>query len=79
MRRYVLEQIQLQIDVPGNLELRAGEGIEIDIPSSMTDNNRQALDKLYSGRYIIGGVRHTFNLTNCVTTCMLYKDYVDKS
>jgi len=79
MRRYVLEQIQLQIDVPGNLELRAGEGIEIDIPSTMTDNKRQALDKLYSGRYIVAGVRHTFNLTNCVTTCMLYKDYVDKS
>lgn len=79
MRRYVLEQIQLQVEVPGNLELRAGEGIEIDIPTSLQESRRQALDKLYSGRYIIAGVRHTFNTTNCVTTCMLYKDYVDKS
>lgn len=78
MRRYVLEQIQLQIDVPGNLDLRCGEGIEIDIPATVKSSDRVDLDRVYSGRYLIAGVTHVLNVTNCVSTLMCYKDYVDK-
>lgn len=78
MRRLVLEMIQVQIDIPGNLDLRCGEGVELWIPKSRqkTENEK---DEVYSGRYLVAGVKHVFNLQSCTTSVMCYKDYIPSS
>lgn len=78
MRRLVLELIQVQIDIPGNLDLRCGEGVELWIPKSRqkTENEK---DEIYSGRYLVAGVKHVFNLQSCTTSVMCYKDYIPVS
>jgi|694.fasta_scaffold03601_30 hypothetical protein len=67
-RKNNFEHIKLEVSIPGNFALHAGEAIDIEIPRSITDTNKIELDKIYSGRYVIGGVRHKVSNGNALTT-----------
>lgn len=59
-RYYFLEYSHLDISVPGDLRNRAGNIINISIPSpKKSENNRVEEDERISGRYIVSAVKHT--------------------
>ena len=76
LRKKSLEAIQLQVEVPGNLGLYAGEGIKVELPRMQAKNDKIELDKMYSGTYMIGGVVHHYKVTNLQTSLHLLKDSV---
>jgi hypothetical protein len=78
-RKNNFEHIKLDISVPGNLALYAGQPIEIEIPKMREEKNRIPLDRIYSGRYIIGGVRHKISDDILTTELTLLKDSLGKS
>ena len=58
LRRETFKNIKLLITVPGNLDLYAGFGIIVKIPATFKAGNTPQMDRKYSGRYVIVGVRH---------------------
>lgn len=74
-RKNNFEHIKLEISIPGNFALHAGEAIDVEIPRSLSQSQKVELDRTYSGRYIIGGVRHKLANGNIlVTELTLLKD-----
>ena len=69
---------KLQIKVPGNVELKAGDKIKVLLPNMGTEEVRQ--DKQYdeenSGTYLISAVGHNIDLINSqgITMLMLIRD-----
>jgi hypothetical protein len=79
-RKNNFEHIKLDISVPGNLGLYAGQPIEIEIPKMLQESKRIVMDRIYSGRYIIGGVRHKITGGNILSTELtLLKDSLGTS
>jgi len=76
LRKKSLEAIQLQIEVPGNLALTAGEGVKVEIPRMQAKRKKVELDKMYSGTYLIGGVTHTYKVSQLQTTLHLLRDSI---
>jgi hypothetical protein len=60
-RKINFETIKLNIKVPGNLMLRCGTALEVVIPDPMSKKEKVETDKIYSGRYIIAGLRHKYS------------------
>jgi hypothetical protein len=60
-RKVSFETIKLSIKVPGNLSLRCGEAVDVIIPDPLSNKDRIETDKVYSGRYVIAGVRHKYS------------------
>jgi hypothetical protein len=60
-RKLNFEAVKLDIKVPGNMNLHAGDPIDIEIPETIPDGEIIKPDKIYSGRYIIAGVRHKYS------------------
>ena len=60
-RKVNFETIKLDIKVPGNVSLHAGDAIDIEIPNPIPNGNVIEPDVLYSGRYIIAGLRHNYS------------------
>ena len=58
LRRETFKNIKLLITIPGNLDLYAGFGIVVKIPATFKAGNTPQMDRKYSGRYVIVGVRH---------------------
>lgn len=59
-RYYFLEYSQLDIEVPGDLSNRAGNIINVSIPSpKKSENGGVEQDKRISGRYMVSAVKHT--------------------
>ena len=79
MRIESLKSIQIQISVPGNLDLYVGKGIKIVIPSTLKMGVRPIVDPKYSGRYVIGALTHQGDGTKLTTTMLLLRDSVDRS
>jgi len=70
-RKNSFSAIKLDIKVPGNLTLMAGDSIEVEIPRSMSKEGRSdriEVDRTYSGRYIIAGIRHKYGQSNTLST-----------
>lgn len=67
-RKNNFEHIKLEVVVPGNFSLYAGEAIDIEIPRSFNQSKKIELDRVYSGRYVIAGVRHKISNGNTLTT-----------
>lgn len=67
-RKICFETIKLSIKVPGNLSLHAGEAIDVEIPDPIAKKDKIQLDKTYSGRYVIAGVRHKYAGGNALIT-----------
>jgi hypothetical protein len=76
MRIESIKNVKLQIVIPGNLDLYAGYGIDIDIPSTAKSGTTTKIDKRYSGRYLIAGVSHKIVNNNMATELLLLKDAV---
>jgi hypothetical protein len=69
-----LRTIKLQIEVPGNLDLYAGMGIEVIIPGTFRSGTKTEVDQRYSGRYLIASLTHKTTGSNMVTELALMKD-----
>jgi hypothetical protein len=41
--------------------LRCGTALEVVIPDPMSNKDKVETDKIYSGRYIIAGLRHKYS------------------
>lgn len=78
LRVQSFKAIQLLVNVPGNLDLYVGYGVEIDIPVTKPKGDRYVQDRKYSGRYVISGLRHKYDGKSLSTEMLLYKDSIPK-
>ena len=74
LRLESLKSTKLEIRIPGNLDLYAGQGINIVIPSTLKVEDKTMVDKKFSGRYLIAGVTHSSVGLTMQTQLVLLKD-----
>jgi hypothetical protein len=67
-RKVNFEAIKLKIAVPGNLGLFAGHGVKVVLPNTLAEKGKIKKDDIYSGTYIIAGVRHKYSGGQALTT-----------
>lgn len=67
-RKVNFEAIKLKITVPGNLGLFAGHGVKVVLPNTLAEGGKIKKDDVYSGTYIIAGVRHKYSGGQALTT-----------
>lgn len=61
-RYHLLDFNELNISVPGNMDIRAGNVLMVSIPSpELTSNNKRVEDKRLSGKYLIHTIKHTLS------------------
>ena len=78
-RWQLMNAFNLDITVPGNVALTAGDIVEVRIPESTTteeQSDRIELDKTYSGKYLIVGVMHEYTVEGVTTILQLAKDSI---
>jgi len=75
-RYYFLEYNKLEITIPGDLKISAGNTISVSIPSPKRNSDGSVQeDKRISGKYLVHSVRHTIlNRTELRTTITLARD-----
>lgn len=76
MRIESFKNIKLQIQIPGNLDLYAGCGINVVIPGTFKKGQDTKVDKRYSGRYAIVALTHKIVGNRMTTEAVLVKDSV---
>lgn len=73
-----LDNFKLNISVPGRTDIEVGQMIELKYPKiepkDNTDKYADGLDKNYSGRYLITGIRHQVNVARHKMILELTKD-----
>lgn len=74
LRLESLKSTKLEVSIPGNLDLYAGQGINIIIPSTFKVGDSRVVDKKFSGRYLIAGVTHSSVGLTMKTQLVLLKD-----
>jgi len=74
MRIESLKQNQLTIIVPGNFDLYAGSGVNLNIPSTYKEGDTPERDAKYSGRWLIAAVAHKSVGLTFQTELALMKD-----
>ena len=74
MRYNILHSQILQMMVPCNLELRAGDVIKVEIESLENEKCSEGVDKRQSGKYLILHLCHFFDTTKSVTSLTLVRD-----
>ena len=79
MRIESLKNIKLMIKFPGNLDLYAGNGMNVIIPATYKRNQTTDVDRKYSGRYVIGGLTHKIVGTTMSTEALLLKDSIPRN
>mgnify|MGYP001186646907 FL=1 len=77
-RYNLFKAIKLDITIPGNSALTAGNLIKIQIPSSREEGENVELDFRFSGKYIIAGLTHIYKKTGMTTKLYLVRDSVPK-
>lgn len=78
-RRYLMENQKLEIQVPGNMNLKVGDKIKVLLPNMSGQESRKTepYDRENSGTYLISALSHnnTFlNSNNCTTKLELIRD-----
>ena len=73
-RYNLLNAIQLNIVVPGNTALHAGDIINVTIPSSAEEGRNVREDFKYSGKYLIAGLTHVWKSEGVTTRLSLVRD-----
>ncbi len=75
-RNYFMQYNRMEISVPGDLDNRCGNVINISIPSpERTQDNRVIEDERISGRYLVHSIRHSIlNRTQLKTIITLTRD-----
>ena len=76
LRVQSLKNLQLLVTVPGNVDLYSGYGVDIKIPATKPKNDKIVVDRKYSGKYIIAGLRHKFDGKHLSTEMLLYRDSI---
>jgi len=76
MRIESMKNTQLQITVPGNLDLYAGSGVSVTIPTTQKSGDKIETDKRFSGRYMIVTLAHKGTPDTMSTEMLLMKDTV---
>ena len=79
MRFESLKNIKLMIKFPGNLDLYAGNGINVVLPATYKRNSTTDVDRKYSGRYVIGGLTHKIVGDNMTSDVLLLKDSIPRN
>ena len=79
MRIESLKNIKLFLKIPGNLDLYAGNGINVVLPATYKRNQTTDVDRKYSGRYVIGGLTHKIVGTTMSTEALLLKDSIPRN
>jgi len=74
-RWYLLNTHTLTIRVPGNTRLFAGAVIKVKIPASQQKNkNKLPKDRMFSGKYLVKGIKHVYSNTGMTTELYLCRD-----
>ena len=73
-RYNLMKAIQLNLVVPGNTALHAGDVIKIVIPSSQEEGKNVVEDYKYSGKYLIAGLTHIWKSEGVTTRLSLVRD-----
>lgn len=78
-RRYFMENQQLEIEIPGNMELSVGDKIKVMLPNMAAESNRdtEKYDRENSGTYLISALSHNnvfLNTNTCTTRLKLIRD-----
>ena len=74
MRYNLLHSIVINIQIPCNTELRAGDIIEIDIESQQEDKVESPTDEQQSGKFLILHLCHHFDTLRSYTSLTLVRD-----
>ena len=74
MRYNLLHSIIMNIQVPCNTELRAGDVINVDIESIKDDKEQSPSDEQQSGNYLILHLCHHFDTLRSFTSMTLVRD-----
>lgn len=86
IKQYLAQQIvrnnlgknqQIEINIPGNSTLHAGDKIILQVYKSVSNaesNKKDRVDKKMSGYYLISKVAHKFDSGMATTTCLLIRD-----
>ena len=74
MRYNLLHSIVMEIQIPCNTELRAGDVIELDIESIKEDMVQSPSDEQQSGKYLIMHLCHHFDSLRSFTSLTLVRD-----
>ncbi len=77
-RYNLLKAIKLNLTIPGNTALTAGNVINIRIPSSEEKGEEVQLDYRFSGKYIIAGLTHIYQKQGITTKLYLVRDSVPR-
>ena len=77
-RYNLFKAIKLDLTIPGNTSLTAGNLIKIRIPSSKEEGDNVELDRRFSGKYIIAGLTHIYKKTGLTTKLYLVRDSIPK-
>ena len=77
-RYNLFKAIKLDLTIPGNTALTAGNLIKIRIPSSKEEGDNVELDRRFSGKYIIAGLTHIYKKTGLTTKLYLVRDSIPK-
>ncbi len=78
-RWQLMNAFNLDIKVPGNVAITAGDIVEVRIPESTTteeQSDRIELDKTYSGKYLVVGLMHEYSPDGVTTDLQLAKDSI---
>lgn len=76
----LLNNFQIEIDIPGDIEMKAGDVVNYEFPkfSSATSKGKE-LDKHRSGRYLVAAICHKFREQSFETTALLASDSFSES
>lgn len=78
-RKATFEAVKLNIKVAGNASLHVGNPLTVEIPVQISEDRATQQDEIYSGMYIIAGVRHHFAGDVLSTELVLVKDSLGSS
>jgi len=78
MRYTALNIVKLNIVIPGNVGVTAGDVIDVEIPSSKEQGNTVPKEKTYSGQYLIMGVVHIWRPEGVSTHLQIGRDSISK-
>ena len=74
-----LHGFQLRVVIPGNMNLRVGQVVEMNLPAAMVGTQeKKPMDELYSGKYILTAIRHKVDRDKYVCILELSKDSLKK-
>ncbi len=72
-----LHNFQLKIEIPGNMYMRVGQVVTVNLPSgAITSKDEKPIDDVYSGNYLITAINHKIDRTKYTCTIELSKDSV---